>query len=431
VTLDDLLPWLFARTTGGIRWGLERTEELLAGVDYPHRHFRAIHIGGTNGKGSVASFCDAALRASGGAGRVGLYTSPHLARFGERIRVDGVPLSDEIIAEAARRLQPAIERTGASFFEATTAMAFLCFRECGVETAVVEVGLGGRLDATNVVHPVACAITNVALDHTDYLGDKIEGIALEKAGILKSGVPAITAASEPALSVLRSVAAESGAPLHELRNMADIRSAETRNRRTRVEFRSEHWGQQSLDLPLPGIHQASNAILAAELLALLPPSMRPDWESVRAGFETVRWPGRLQVEQRLGTTWVFDVAHNAAGAEVLAESLAALELPRPLVLVVSILGDKDWKEMLPGLLDQSDAVILTVPTDAPAARSWDPAAVARWLEERGGSPPTRIVPSLPDALQRASTLAPHGSVLVTGSFHTVGEALVELGFLAR
>ncbi|CAN5725988.1 folylpolyglutamate synthase/dihydrofolate synthase family protein [soil metagenome] len=426
--LNELLPWLFARTTGGIRWGLERTEELLAGVDHPHRHFRAIHIGGTNGKGSVASLCDAALRASGSAGRIGLYTSPHLARFGERIRVDGVPLSDEIIASAARRLCPAIERTGASFFEATTAIAFLCFRECGVDTAVVEVGLGGRLDATNVVHPVVCAITNVSLDHTDYLGEQIEQIASEKAGILKRGVPALTAASGEALSVLREAAADRGAPLHELCDRVAILASQTRYRQTLVEFRSEHWGEASLDLPLPGMHQASNATLAAELLALLPPDLRPDWQSIRAGFESVSWPGRLQVEQRMGTTWIFDVAHNPAGADVLADSLAALELPPPLVLVVSILADKNWQEMLPRLVDQSDAVILTVSNTAPASRSWNPQEVAQWLAQRGGSPATRIVPSLAAAVKRAATLAPHGSVLVTGSFHTVGEALVELGF---
>src|SRR5690606_5675739 len=191
MTLDELTPWLFARTSGGIRWGLERTEELLAGVGDPHRHFRSVLIGGTNGKGSVAALCDSVLREAAG-GRIGLYTSPHLVSFSERIRVDGVPVADDVLAAAAARLRASIERTGASFFEATTAMALLAFADAGVEMAVVEVGLGGRLDATNLLTPLVTAVTNVARDHEEYLGDDLAGIAREKGGIFKEGVPALT-----------------------------------------------------------------------------------------------------------------------------------------------------------------------------------------------------------------------------------------------
>jgi dihydrofolate synthase/folylpolyglutamate synthase len=427
VTLEDLLPWLFARTTGGVRWGLERTEELLAGVGDPHRLFRAIHVGGTNGKGSVAALCDSVLRASGAAGRVGLYTSPHLIRFAERIRVDGVPLPDEALISAAERLRPAIERTGATFFEATTALAFLCFREAGVQAAVVEVGLGGRLDSTNVIEPLACAVTNVAMDHTDYLGDTIEAIAGEKAGIFKRGVPAITAARGPALAVLKTAAAAAGAPLHELSERVDLLKAELTGGNTWLELNSSAWGRITLEIPLAGAHQVENASLAVELLALLPPDIRPSSDDLRAGFRSVRWPGRLQVERRSGTTWVFDVAHNPAGASVLADALPALDLPRPRVLLVSILADKEWMKMLPPLVETSDAVILTIPDSAPPSRVWNPAQVAEWLEKRPGTPPVRVIPSLAAAVGRASTLAPHGTVIVTGSFHTVGDAMAVLG----
>jgi dihydrofolate synthase / folylpolyglutamate synthase len=427
VTLDDLLPWLFARTTGGVRWGLERTEEILAGVGDPHRHFRSLHVGGTNGKGSVAALCDSALRTSGAAGRVGLYTSPHLVRFAERIRVDGVPLPDEALISAAERLRPAIEHTGATFFEATTALAFLCFREAGVDTAVVEVGLGGRLDSTNVIEPLACAVTNVALDHMDYLGDTIEAIAREKAGIFKRGVPAITAARGPALAVLKTAAAAAGSPLHVLSDRVEILDVELRGGSTRLELSSPAWGRLALELPLPGAHQVENASLAAELLALLPPAIRPGSDDLFEGFRSVRWPGRLQVEHLSGTTWVFDVAHNPAGVSMLIEALPALDLPRPRVLLVSTLLDKAWRAMLPPLVDTSDAVILTIPFSAPASRVWDPVEVAVWLEDRPGVPPVRIIPSLADAVSRASTLAPHGSVVVTGSFHTVGDAMAVLG----
>jgi dihydrofolate synthase / folylpolyglutamate synthase len=427
VTLEDLLPWLFARTTGGVRWGLERTEELLAGVGDPHRHFRSLHVGGTNGKGSVAALCDAALRASGTAGRIGLYTSHHLIRFAERIRVDGMPVSDDALISAAERLRPAIERTGATFFEATTALAFLCFREAGVDTAVVEVGLGGRLDATNVIEPVACAVTNVTLDHMDYLGDTLEAIAREKAGIFKSGVPAITAARGPALAVLRAAATAAGTPLHELSERVELLDAESKDGCTRIELSSMGWGRLTLELPLAGAHQVENASLAAELLALLPPAIRPSRDDLRAGFRAVRWPGRLQVERRSGTTWVFDVAHNPAGVSMLAEALPTLDLPGPRVLLVSALADKEWREMLPPLVETSDAVILTTPDSAPPSRVWDPGEVAAWLESQPGMPPVRVIPSLTDAVARASTLAPHGTVLVTGSFHTVGDAMAVLG----
>ncbi|HEU0055183.1 MAG TPA: Mur ligase family protein, partial [Longimicrobium sp.] len=206
--------WLFDRPTGGIRWGLERTEELLAGVGDPHRRFRSVHVAGTNGKGSTSAFCEAALRAAAPSRTVGLYTSPHLVSFAERVRIGGRPVERELLLACEARLKPAIERTGATFFEATTAIAFLCFAEAGVDVAVVEVGLGGRLDSTNVLLPDACAVTNIARDHTEYLGETLEEIAAEKAGIFKPGVPAVTGETAPGpLAVLRAKAREAGAPL--------------------------------------------------------------------------------------------------------------------------------------------------------------------------------------------------------------------------
>jgi dihydrofolate synthase/folylpolyglutamate synthase len=425
--LDELADWLAARTTGGIRWGLGRTEELLAGADDPHRRFRSLHIGGTNGKGSVAALCDAALRA-GGAGRVGLYTSPHLISFAERIRIDGRPASEEAILAAAERLLPDIERTGATFFEAATAIAFLCFAEAGVDLAVVEVGLGGRLDSTNVITPLAAAVTNVALEHTQYLGNTLEEIAGEKAGIFKPGIPAITGERNPAtLAVLRERAEAAGTRLIELGEQVDRVSTESRLGGSLVRFDSRSWGiGRELDLPLAGEHQARNALLAAELLALLPEATRPSWEAVEQGFGRVRWPGRLQVETIRGTTWIFDVAHNPAGVEVLVDSLDKLDIPRPLVLLTGILADKEWRPMLRPLLARADAAILTIPPTAPASRRWNPAEVAEWAATETGSSPS-LIPDFRSALDRAVTLAPHGTVLVTGSVHTVGDALAELG----
>lgn len=426
-TLDELIPWLFSRVTGGMRWGLERTEELLAGVDNPHRRFSSIHIGGTNGKGSVAAYCDAILRAEGGL-RVGLYTSPHLVSFAERIRIDGRPVNDGVLLDAATRLRPAIERTGASFFEATTALAFLIFAEAKVDVAVVEVGLGGRLDATNVLTPLVTAVTNLARDHEEYLGSDLAGIAREKAGIFKAGVPAITAAVEPEVrTVLRAAAKDVGAPLHELDALASITRVETGpDGTTRFRMASGRWGEMDMVTPLPGAYQVRNAALAIELLGLLPESQRPSRDGVRIGARHVRWPGRLQVEKVRGTTFVFDVAHNPAGADVLVDWLARADLPRPVVLVVGILSDKDWKGMLAAFSGRADAVVLTTAPSAPAPRRWDLEAVGAWVAEHG-LPPARTIPDLASALDRASTMAPHGTIVVTGSVHTVGDAMQHLG----
>ena len=423
---DSPPDWFPGFATGTIRWGLERIEELLAGVGNPHRRFRSIHIAGTNGKGSVAALCDAALRASGQF-RVGLYTSPHLVSFGERIRIDGVPSGPDALADAAARLRPAVERTGASFFEATTALAFLCFAEAEVDIAVVEVGLGGRLDATNVVDPVATAITNVGHDHSEYLGSTLREIAREKAGILKPSAPAVTAAAErEVLQVLREEAESVGAPLVTLDEVVSIASVETHSTGVAVEFQSGSWGNRRLEIGLRGTHQVRNALLAAELLARLPAPFRPEWDAISRGFAGVRWPGRLQVEQVRGTTWVFDVAHNPDGARALAASLEGLDLPRPIVLLTAVLADKEWAAMLDLLAPCVDGVILTLAPSAPQDRRWNLEIAAQHITRSAGVQP-RPIPEFTAALDRAATLAPHGTVVVTGSVYTVGDAMRLLG----
>jgi dihydrofolate synthase/folylpolyglutamate synthase len=420
---DDPGAWLFARTTGGIRFGLERTEALLAGAGDPHRRFRALHVGGTNGKGSVSALCESALRAAHPGRTIGMYTSPHLVSFTERIRIGGQPITVERLAEAEARLE--VERLEATFFEATTALAFLCFAEADVDLAVVEVGLGGRLDSTNVVDPLATAVTNVARDHVEYLGESLEEIAWEKAGIFKPGVPAVTGETAPGpREVLRRRAAEVGAPLTEVDADRAISSLSVDLDGTRFRLASERWGSRELRIPLIGAHQARNAALAAELLAVLPEDVRPAWEAVEAGFAATRWPGRMQVVRQRGATWIFDVAHNPAGVRALCASLDQIAFDRPLVLVAAILSDKEWGDMLPPLLVRADAAILTTAPTAPEGRRWDAEHVARSLDAQI---PIRVIPDLSAALMRAETMAPYGTVLVTGSVHTVGDALAELG----
>ncbi|HKJ92557.1 MAG TPA: Mur ligase family protein, partial [Longimicrobiales bacterium] len=291
LTYAGLVEQLFPRLTGGIRWGLERTHSLLADAGDPQRRYPTIHIGGTNGKGSVAATVASILRATGL--RTGLYTSPHLCDFAERIQVDGVPVSRDALLGAARRLWPAVQREAPSFFEATTAIAFLALAEVGVQVAVVEVGLGGRLDSTNVITPDVAVLTNVAMDHAQYLGDTLESIAREKSGIIKPGVPVVTGEPDPVLrDVFRGRAQEVGAPFHTVngRSVTDVSVDESG---TRLIYASDAYGELPLHTPLIGAHQAMNTAVAVKAVSLLPDARRPDVEAVQRGVRTVRWPGRV------------------------------------------------------------------------------------------------------------------------------------------
>lgn len=420
LTYDELIRELFPRLTGGIRWGLDRTIALLASVGNPHESFRSIHVGGTNGKGSVAATLASILRTDGR--NTGLYTSPHLCTFRERIQIKGTAITEDALVAAAQKLWPQIQELGPSFFEATTAIGFLALAEAGVDVAVIEVGLGGRLDATNVITPELAIITNIALDHAEYLGNTIESVAREKAGIIKPGVTVLTAErNETALAVFRARAEEVGAQLFV---MPDCDPSEVRFdvHGTSLQLSGIEMVSLWLRTPLIGAHQADNAALAAHAAWQLPDGLRPDAGAIVAGTLAVKWPGRLQVERIGNQTWLFDVAHNVAGVQSLVAAMTELDVPRPLVLVIGILGDKDWRAMLPPLFDVADAVVLTLPSTAPVNRAWDPAQVLAAVP----NPHAEVQHDFTAALQRASALAAHGTVLVTGSFHTVGDALIAL-----
>ncbi len=414
MTYQQLIGELFPRLTGGIRWGLDRTRELLASVGNPQDNFRTVHIAGTNGKGSVAATLASILRQTGG--QVGMYTSPHLCTFRERFLVGEQAISEDAVVAAAERLWPAIERLEPSFFEATTAIAFLAFAEAAIDLAVVEVGLGGRLDATNVIEPELTVITNISYDHREYLGETLEAIAIEKAGILKKGVPLLTAEQgSVALPVFRARAAQLYCPLHVL-SAQQVRDVNVSMQGTSltVDWRGR---PQTLRTPLIGRHQAMNTAMAVRAAELL--SVDLDAAHVQHGLASVQWPGRLQMEEVDGQLWVFDVAHNVAGVHALAAAIKALPLPRPVVLVVGILGDKDWRAMLPPLFALADEIILTAPPTAPPQRAWDPQLGLPYAGDH-----VRVIRDFVAALEAAHVGASTGTVLVTGSFHTVGDALI-------
>ncbi len=355
-----------------------------------------MHIGGTNGKGSVAVLVAEALRATGR--RVGLYTSPHLVDVRERMLVDGRPIPAAAFAAWTERLLPAVTRTDASFFEVTTAIALADLAARGAEVGVIEVGLGGRLDATNVLTPLVSAVTRVALEHTDYLGPTLAHIAQEKAGIAKPGVPFVIGESDPAL-------------IHHLCRVADAAGALVRV----VPPDARYEGP----LALRGAHQRRNAAVARAVLEALPPALRPPASAVHRGFARARLPGRLD---RRGP-WLFDVAHNPDGVATLLLAIATEPPPRPLHAVVGILRDKDWRGMLEPLLRAVDALWVTNAPTAPPARAWDLDAVGRAFGTA-----VHIEPELGAALAAAATGA--GTVLVCGSFHTVGDAMARLPGLA-
>jgi dihydrofolate synthase / folylpolyglutamate synthase len=393
--------------------------EFLAELGDPHRALRVLHVAGTNGKGSVCAMLEAALRARGL--RVGKYTSPHLVDFRERFVVDGKPLDDADIAAWLERWTPAVERHGATFFEATTAMGFQLFLDAGVDVAVIETGLGGRLDATNVVQPMVAGVTGIGIDHTEWLGTTRESIAPEKAGIYKAGVPAVV--GEPDADVRNLLAAEArrrGAEpvrvVSEEGSAEDIYVTAAGTAFTWVRPGSS----VEVSTALAGRHQAQNALTALTMLDALPADLRRPVEDDLPALRNVRLPGRFSRHGR----WVFDVAHNPDGSAVTAMTLAGSDrdIARPVVALVSILGDKDWRGMLSALSGAVDHFVLTDTPTAPASRAWQSAEVLDYARSRGWSA------ELEPDFDRALALAPErgATVLVTGSFHTVGDAMARL-----
>lgn len=388
---------------------------LLAEAGDPHRRFRSLHVAGTNGKGSVVSTIDTIAR--GGGLSVARYTSPHLVDFRERIVVNGRPATAAAVGDWVERWTPAVERLGATFFEATTAMAFDLFAGGEVELAVIETGLGGRLDATNVLSPEVATITSVGIDHVEYLGATLEGIAREKAGIFKKGIPAVIGELDPAIrQLLVEQAAHYGA------SSALVAAEEARlldvvvtavGTHCRMSLRGE---VVNLTTPLVGRHQAQN--LSTALLTLDAAGLLPATDVLQERLSKVRLPGRFQ---RVGN-YIFDVAHNASGAETVARTVEDAGVARPVAVLLTVLADKDWRGMMQALAPVTGHFVLTRSPTAPLSRAWNPSEALAFAQERGWSA------SLEDDFDRAlaEARARGRTVLVTGSFHTVGDAMSRL-----
>ncbi len=412
---------LFARARHGMRLGLDRMERALEALGRPDRCAPAFHVAGTNGKGSVCAMIDAGLRASGL--HTGLYTSPHLERFSERFQVDGVPMEEgalvELYDDLHQRIPWAFEGPEAlTFFELVTLLAFQHFARAGVQVMVIEVGLGGRLDATNVLSPLVTCITPVGFDHREFLGDTLAAIAGEKAGILKRGCPAVVARqpAEASDTILKR-ALDLDVPVSlEDRDFAIAPSAQG------FAFSSPEGRLANVTVGLRGGHQQSNAAVAIRALELARLRGLPVPEAaVRDGVAGVRWPGRLETIAR-DPEIVLDGAHNPPAAAALASAWAELYPGRRTHLVVGVLADKDAAHILSALAPLAARIIATQPA---SSRALPAEILARQVR---GLKPVEVVPIAEEAIRWArSSCASEDVILICGSLYLAGEVRAILG----
>jgi dihydrofolate synthase/folylpolyglutamate synthase len=413
---SEAIQYLYGLRLFGAKFGLENTFQLAALAGNPQARLRFIHVAGTNGKGSTCAMLESIYRAAGF--RVGLFTSPHLVSFRERIQVNRQLVSEADVVRLVEALQPWLKQFPAdhhpTFFEVVTVMALNFFAEQKCDLVIWETGLGGRLDATNIVTPLASVITNIQFDHQQWLGDTLEKIAAEKAGIIKPGVPVITAADEPeALAVIEKTAREKNAPLINVGQASSLSpSQETKKLET---------GKMPV-LPLPGEHQKLNAALALATVETLQRKIPVSAAAIRTGLETVQWPGRLQlVQTESGQAILLDGAHNVAGAKALLSALEKNFTAARRTLILGVLQDKDWRHICETLAPMAGR-IFTVPVASERTADARELAVAC----RAANPAAEIAAC--DSLRRALDLAASDRfVVVTGSLYLVGEALELLG----
>jgi dihydrofolate synthase / folylpolyglutamate synthase len=414
MSYEEAVQYLYGLQKYGIKLGLSKTSNLLKAFGNPQRGRAYVHIGGTNGKGSVAAMVESILMHSGL--KVGFYSSPHLVRFTERFKVKGQEISPERVAQLVIELQECVDpREPPTFFEFTTAMGLIYFAREKADISIMEVGMGGRLDATNVIRPKVSVITNISLDHQAFLGRRLIDIGGEKAGIIKRAVDVLTAATQPAvLRLFEKVCEERGAPLWRLGK--DIR--------IRVGNSTFHYYGLDRDLidletALPGKHQCRNAALALGVIEVLQrKGFKVSEEDMREGLKTPHWLGRLQTVSR-NPLVVLDGAHNPAAMRSLIKSVTRDMKYGRLILVLGVMADKDITGIIRVIVPAADYVICTRPEYPRAAlpETLMKAALPLW---NGGE----VSPGLPDALKRARDMAdPNDLILVTGSLFTVGEAM--------
>jgi len=429
MSYHESIRYLYNLQKYGIKLGLDNISRLVSALGNPQTSFRTVHVGGTNGKGSTSSIIASILRSAGFS--VGLFTSPHLISFTERIRINGTEIhEDDVVrlAEEVREAASQINHLSPTFFEVVTAMALLHFNRQRTDIAVMEVGMGGRLDATNIITPDVSVITQIGYDHTEYLGRTLRDIAAEKAGIIKKGVPVVTADQEKdSLEVIAARAKDHDAVLFAYGSDFSSRLIGSDTRGIQFEYRDTEMRIGDLSLPLAGAHQMINASLAIKAVSLVSGSL--SGRVIKEGVRSTRWPGRLEYIHD-DPPVIIDAAHNPSAAAVLSESLRGTFIKRhkKIILILGIMGDKDIAGILRPLLPLAWNVILTRPSYARAA---PPETIGRIAESMGFSN-FRIAQTLREALEtgmkEARDIRPDPALLViTGSFYTTGEAREVLG----
>jgi len=411
------LDYLYNLEKFGMIFGLTQMERILNAIGNPHKEIQVIHIGGTNGKGSTAAMMSSILQKEGY--RVGLYTSPHLVRFTERIKVNGKEIEEEEVATLAEWMKKEIEAAGITlpftFFDFTTAMALHYFKQRLVDLTILEVGLGGRLDSTNVVDPLISIITNIAKDHEEYLGKSISKIAREKAGIIKKGRPLITAATQPqVLRLFSKICQEKGAPYFRVgKEFRYVRAEDG-------DFHYEGLNRKlwSIHLNLKGYHQILNATTALGSMEVLEDlGYCVSTDAMIEGLREVDWPGRLEMVSSSPRV-ILDGAHNPAGVLAIQESLEKEFQYQHLILLIGIMKDKDIQSMLHLLAPLADHIILTRPQTDRAA---SPDLLKKLLGRNGKK--AEVIENLKEAIEKGLSLTQKEDLLcITGSLFTVGEA---------
>jgi dihydrofolate synthase/folylpolyglutamate synthase len=414
---------MFSLRRFGIKLGLSTIRHILAQLGNPQDKLRCIHVAGTNGKGSVAASLAAVLKACGY--KTGLYTSPHLVHFNERIVIDGRPISDERVVESYRMIQNVHRGERApTFFEFATAMAMAEFAHRKVDWAVMEAGMGGRLDATNIISPELCIITNISLEHREYLGQTVSKIAAEKAGIIKSGVPVVTGVRQrDAVAEICSIAESKGAPVYRYGHDFRIRRQDEKI----FTYRGIDTTWRALQTSLKGDFQLGNLALALASCEILGRTRIQVTENcIRSGLVNTHWPGRLEWVSE-SPAILLDGAHNLMAARRLADYLTRHLADRKIVLVVGILSDKPYRAMLKALVPACHRVVITRPKTNRALPPETLCTVAEKMTDR-----VRVIPNIDEAVTYAvNTAAADEAVCIAGSLYVVGDAkqaLASMGF---
>jgi dihydrofolate synthase / folylpolyglutamate synthase len=414
MSYESAVQYLFNLQKFGIKFGLSNTENILKAFGNPHMGQRYIHIAGTNGKGSVATFMGSILQEAGY--KVGTYISPHLVRFTERFRINGEEISREKTTQLINELQAAFNPDEPpTFFEAVTSMAILHFAREKTDIAIMEVGMGGRLDATNVITPLVTGITNISMEHQEYLGNRLSLIAREKAGVMKKGINVVTAVTQPqVIEQFKAIAEEIGAPLWRVGKDIKYRSSPTG-----LHFFGQTRNIKGLQLGLRGIHQARNAALALGMMEQIETKGFPHTtDQIREGLKKADWPGRMQVIRK-NPTILLDGAHNVAAVRALARSIQSDFSYNRLILVIGIMADKDIPTLLRAIVPISDRVFYTRPVYSRAA---DPHVLME--KARPLNTPGEAIFSLREAIEKAKKIAStRDLIVICGSLFTVGEAL--------